>query len=560
MESIFIQLSLVMVIVATMSIVMRILKQPLVVGYILSGIIVGPAFLGLIKDHQTFESFSEIGIALLLFIVGLGLDISVIRTTLRPIATVFITNIAILILFGLGIGQLFQLSIQESIILGIALIFSSTIVVIKSLSDKKELHRLYGQMTVGILIFEDLLAAIVLLAVAIIKGSAGTLNIFEMFPIFAAVLFITLLLYLAHSVILPKLSHFLSSSQELLYAFSLAWAFGIAALSLGLGLSMEVGALFAGVSMATMKFAQETSSRLKPLRDFFLILFFVALGEKLNLNHLVNSIPLALCLSIVALMIKPIIVQTTLGLLGYTKQVGFKTAIHLSQISEFSIILTVLALSSGLIRGEIVEAVTLTAMITLGISSYLMHYDDQLFKRLIRPLGIFEREEVKTEKKSSKHYKLVLIGYHKGGHEFINTFRDMKKPYIVIDYNPAFIEIMDRQHIHNIYGDATDYELLDELEVHKADIVISTISETAANMSILKYLHRRNPNISFICHAQNLTAAAKLYNNNAVYVMLPHLVGSQRLSDFIRRHGTKKTSFESYRRIQLSRLGRSALK
>ncbi len=560
MESIFIQLSLVMVIVATMSIVMRILKQPLVVGYILSGIIVGPAFLGLIKDHQTFESFSEIGIALLLFIVGLGLDISVIRTTLRPIATVFITNIAILILFGLGIGQLFQLSIQESIILGIALIFSSTIVVIKSLSDKKELHRLYGQMTVGILIFEDLLAAIVLLAVAIIKGSAGTLNIFEMFPIFAAVLFITLLLYLAHSVILPKLSRFLSSSQELLYAFSLAWAFGIAALSLGLGLSMEVGALFAGVSMATMKFAQETSSRLKPLRDFFLILFFVALGEKLNLNHLVNSIPLALCLSIVALMIKPIIVQTTLGLLGYTKQVGFKTAIHLSQISEFSIILTVLALSSGLIRGEIVEAVTLTAMITLGISSYLMHYDDQLFKRLIRPLGIFEREEVKTEKKSSKHYKLVLIGYHKGGHEFINTFRDMKKPYIVIDYNPAFIEIMDRQHIHNIYGDATDYELLDELEVHKADIVISTISETAANMSILKYLHRRNPNISFICHAQNLTAAAKLYNNNAVYVMLPHLVGSQRLSDFIRRHGTKKTSFESYRRIQLSRLGRSALK
>ncbi len=560
MESIFIQLSLVMVIVATMSIVMRILKQPLVVGYILSGIIVGPAFLGLIKDHQTFESFSEIGIALLLFIVGLGLDISVIRTTLRPIATVFITNIAILILFGLGIGQLFQLSIQESIILGIALIFSSTIVVIKSLSDKKELHRLYGQMTVGILIFEDLLAAIVLLAVAIIKGSAGTLNIFEMFPIFAAVLFITLLLYLAHSVILPKLSRFLSSSQELLYAFSLAWAFGIAALSLGLGLSMEVGALFAGVSMATMKFAQETSSRLKPLRDFFLILFFVALGEKLNLTHLVNSIPLALCLSIVALMIKPIIVQTTLGLLGYTKQVGFKTAIHLSQISEFSIILTVLALSSGLIRGEIVEAVTLTAMITLGISSYLMHYDDQLFKRLIRPLGIFEREEVKTEKKSSKHYKLVLIGYHKGGHEFINTFRDMKKPYIVIDYNPAFIEIMDRQHIHNIYGDATDYELLDELEVHKADIVISTISETAANMSILKYLHRRNPNISFICHAQNLTAAAKLYNNNAVYVMLPHLVGSQRLSDFIRRHGTKKTSFESYRRIQLSRLGRSALK
>ena len=439
MESIFIQLSLVMVIVATMSIVMRILKQPLVVGYILSGIIVGPAFLGLIKDHQTFESFSEIGIALLLFIVGLGLDISVIRTTLRPIATVFITNIAILILFGLGIGQLFQLSIQESIILGIALIFSSTIVVIKSLSDKKELHRLYGQMTVGILIFEDLLAAIVLLAVAIIKGSAGTLNIFEMFPIFAAVLFITLLLYLAHSVILPKLSRFLSSSQELLYAFSLAWAFGIAALSLGLGLSMEVGALFAGVSMATMKFAQETSSRLKPLRDFFLILFFVALGEKLNLTHLVNSVPLALCLSIVALMIKPIIVQTTLGLLGYTKQVGFKTAIHLSQISEFSIILTVLALSSGLIRGEIVEAVTLTAMITLGISSYLMHYDDQLFKRLIRPLGIFEREEVKTEKKSSKHYKLVLIGYHKGGHEFINTFRDMKTPYIVIDYNPAFI-------------------------------------------------------------------------------------------------------------------------
>lgn len=557
-ESIFIQLSVVMVIVAIVSLVMRLLRQPLIVGYILSGILVGPTFLGIIHDHHAFESFSELGIALLLFIVGLGLEISIIRSTLKPVAIVFLMKGLVLLAISLGLGQLVGFSPQESIIIGIGLIFSSTIVVVKSLSDKKEFHRLYGQIAIGVLIAEDILAALALLIIAVLRNEAQTPA--EYLPIIASVLFITLLLYLAHSVVLPRIAKSISVSQELLFIFSLGWAFGIAALSLGLGLSMEVGALFAGVSMASLRYAQEISSRLKPLRDFFLVLFFVSLGEKLNITHIVTSLPYAIGLSLITLLIKPLIVQVSLGALGYTKQVGFKTALHLSQISEFSIILAVLAVKGSMIDDQIVDILTLTAMITIAISSYLMHFDDQLFKRFASFLSIFERKNLIKERKQKTHYKLVLIGYHKGGYEFIKTFREMKKPYIVIDYNPLFIESMERQHINHIYGDATDVELLDEIEVHKADIVISTIAESAANAQILRYLYRRNPNIVYICHAHNYAAAAKLYELHASYVMLPHLVGSQRLSDFIRRHGMNRDNFASYRKQQLSKLGKAALK
>ena len=557
-ESIFIQLSMVMVIVAIVSLIMRLLRQPLIVGYILSGILVGPTLLGIIHDHHTFESFSELGIALLLFIVGLGLDISIIKSTFKPVVTVFLVNMGILLIVSLGAGQLFGFSTIESIIIGAGLIFSSTIVVIKSLSDKKELHRLYGQIAVGVLIIEDIFAAVMLLVIAIIRNEISSGE--ELIPVFASVAFVSLLLFLAHSVVLPKISKFISASQEVLFIFSLAWAFGIASLSHGLGLSMEVGALFAGISMASMSYAQEIASRLKTLRDFFLVLFFVSLGEKMNISHLITSLPYALFFSFVALAIKPTIVQISLGALGYTRQVGFKAGVHLSQISEFSVILAVLALNSTLISPQIVDILTLTALITIACSSYLMHYDDKLFKKFHRFLSVFERKNIHTEKKLTKQYKFVLIGYHKGGYEFIKTFRDMKKPYIVIDYNPSFIDSMERQGIHHIYGDATDFELLDELEVAKAHIVISTIAEYASNATILRYLHRRNPNITYICHAHNLASASKLYGLHATYVMLPHLVGSQRLSDFIRRHGMNRDSFNLYRRQQLSKLGKTALR
>lgn len=557
MDSVFTQLSVVLAVAAGVSIVMRLLRQPLVVGYILTGVLVGPAVFDLISNHEAFDSFSEIGIILLLFIVGLGLNIGVIRSSGKPALVVFLINIIGLLAIGMGATKLLGMTPTEGIIAGLGLLFSSTIVIVKSLVDKREQHRLYGQIAIGVILLEDVLATIALLYVATAK--TGGTSPGELGLLLARGGGLALLLILVGGYIMPKAMKFFAKSQEMLFGFALAWAFGIASLFHLAGFSAEVGALMAGVSLASLAYAPEISTRLKPLRDFFLLLFFVTLGEKLNLGNIQSALIPALVFSAIALTLKPLFTQLGMGVLHYTKHTGFKTAIHLSNISEFSVILAVLALKNDLISQRLVDSLTLTTFITIAVSTYLMQYDDRLYRTSERFLRIFERKNTRTETTKKSDYKLVLFGYHKGGHEFIKTFRDMKKKYVVVDYDPEVIETLERQHIHHIYGDATDYELLEEIAVGKAEIVVSTLPGHTTNRELLKYYLRHNPDGIYICHATSYDIAAEYYRLGASYVMLPHFIGSEKMSAFLRQHGNNKAAFESYRKKHIITLGEAAL-
>lgn len=555
-HAIFLQLGTVLAVAAGVSMIMKALRQPLIIGYILSGILCGPTFFGFIHDHAAFESFSQIGIALLLFIVGLGLNIGVIRSTGKPVFLVFFIKLLLVGGAGLGIGKMLGYNTNESLIISMGLVFSSTIVVIKGLTDKREQNRLYGQITIGVLLLEDLLATIVLLLVSTSGGHLSTQDIANLVGRGAL---LTAGLILVGGIILPKLVRFFASSQEFLFTFALAWAFSVASVFYFAGFSIEVGALFAGVAMASLPYAQEVSNRLKPLRDFFLVLFFISLGEGLNLGNLHNALIPAAIFSIIAIFIKPLAISLSLGFLGYTKQTGFKTAAHLSQISEFSVILAVLAQSAGLIDGDLTAALTLTALVTIAISSYLMKYDDELYRLFEKPLSLFERKNASIQDKARNGYKLVLFGYHKGGHEFVRAFREMRKSYVVIDYDPDVIEILERQHVNHVYGDATDFELLDEISIRKSELVVSGITDYTTNSLVLSYVLGANPETIFICHAVDYDSAAKLYDAGAAYVMLPHFIGSERMSNFIRRNGSNKDAFERYRKKHLLKLGKTAI-
>jgi len=250
--------------------------------------------------------------------------------------------------------------------------------------------------------------------------------------------------------------------------------------------------------------------------------------------------------------------MTTLGILRYTKRTSFKTAINLSQISEFSIILVVLAHSNHMVGERLDSVVTLVALITIAVSTYMMQYDTVLYVRLEKFLRIFERAETREHEYKSRTYPLILFGYKKGGHEFVKTFRAMKKPFIVVDYNPDVIELLDKQHIESLYGDATDMELLSELHMRSAKLVISTITDLPTNKMLIKYVHQHNKEAVVICHADDHNQAAELYHIGASYVMLPHFIGSERISMFIHRNGLSKKNFERYREKHLVELGRVA--
>lgn len=557
-SSIFTQLSIIIVIGGVISVLMRLLRQPLIIGYILTGIIVGPSVLGLIHDKGVFEAYSEIGITLLLFIIGLGLNIGVIKSLGKVSLT---TATAILVLvggLGFGASHLLGFTSTEALIIGLALFFSSTIIILKVLSDKRELTRLHGQIALGVILVDDVVATFALLFVAA-AGTAGSLGLEDIALLIAKGVGLGLGLYLFYRL-MPFFMKFLAGSQELLFMFTIAWGFGVATLFDLAGFSHEVGALFAGVSLASLPYATEMAARLKPLRDFFIVLFFVVLGESLGVSALQESLVPALILSAIVMIGKPIFVMSSLGALGYTKLTSFKAAINLSQISEFSIILVVYAASVGLVGDHLTAVITLVALITISTSTYLMKYDDSIYHLFESKLHIFERKNIKEHQHKRQSYPIILFGYHRGGHEFLQAFRDMKQRYLVVDYDPEVIEHLDRQGIRNTYGDATDEELLHEISAHKAKLIVSTVSDMSVNRSLLGYLRYHNPSAVFICHADGYDQAADLYRHGATYVMLPHFLGSERIGGFIKKHGFNHKAFDAYRKQHVITLGKSALK
>jgi Kef-type K+ transport system membrane component KefB/voltage-gated potassium channel Kch len=554
--SIFTELSLVIVMVAVVSLVMRLLRQPLILGYIITGIIVGPSALHLIHSKEAFDGFSAIGIALLLFIIGIGMNVNIIS---RVGTSIFMTAGALLATIGtLGFvisSLFFGFNTHEALIIGLSLFFSSTIIIVKVLADKKEQNRLHGQIAIGVILLDDIVATLALLFIA--AGKDQTVGLSELGLLFGKGLLLIGFLVLSARWLLPRITRTIASNQESLFLFAIAWGFGIASLFEYSGFSIEVGSLFAGVSLAGLPYAQEIEARLKPLRDFFVVLFFITLGESLNIGGLGTALVPALVLSFVVIVLKPTAVTTTLGLLGYPKRVAFKAGINLSQISEFSIVLVVVAASSGLVDKELSAIITLVAMITITTSTYLMKYDDELFVRFDRLnlfAGLFERERTRREPKRRTAYQLILFGYHRGGHEFIHTFQQLKRPYLVVDYDPSVIELLQHGQIPCQYGDATDAELLEEIGISHARLIVSTMTDFEANQELVRHINFYNPDSIVVCNASSYEEALQLYELGCSYVLIPHFAGSERLSSLIQRNGIDRAHFDRYRARHLEHL------
>ena len=554
-HAIFTELSLVIVLAALVSLIMRLLRQPLILGYILTGIVAGPSMLHLIHSQEAFEGFSTIGIALLLFIIGLGMNISVISKAGKSI---FLTAAALLVTIGsigfLASSLLFNFGLKESYILGLALFFSSTIIIVKVLTDKKEQNRLHGQIAIGVILLDDIVATLALLFVA--AGSDESLSASTFGALVGKGALLIGFLIATSRYVLPRIAKWIANSQENLFLFAIAWGFGVASLFQYAGFSIEVGALFAGVALAGLPYAQEIESRLKPLRDFFIVLFFISLGESLTITNLSPAIVPAAVLAFVVIVLKPAVVTSTLGLLGYPKRVAFKAGINLSQVSEFSIVLVVLAAANGLVRPEISAIITLVAMATITTSTYLMKYDNELFVvfdrlKFFAPLFAKERK-IKQHKKAD--YELLLFGYHRGGHEFIHTFEKLKRPYLVVDYDPAVVELLQHRHIPCEYGDATDSELLEEVGIAQAKLIVSTITDTETNQELVRHINFYNPDAVVVCNANSYEEALQLYELGCSYVMIPHFAGSERLSSLIHRNGIDRRHFDRYRAKHLAHL------
>jgi Kef-type K+ transport system membrane component KefB len=548
----FTELSIVIAIGAGISLIMRLIRQPLIIGYILTGLIVGPSILNIANNNQTINVFASFGIALLLFIIGLGLNPRVIREVGKVATVVGLVQIFFTSVLGFAAGRAFGYSKTESVIIGLALAFSSTIIILKLLSDKKEQTRLYGKITIGILLIQDIVAAMILVLVtARSEGSFSTSALFTLALKGAAIL---IPMFIISYRLLPRLNKVIAGSQESLFLFAIGWGFGAAALFEHFGFSIEVGALFAGVALANLPYAQEIASRLRPLRDFFIVLFFIALGTQLNFHNFGNLWLPTLIFTIIVILFKPLITMGFMGILGYTKSTGFKISSSISQISEFSLVLVVLGVTQGLVRNEIANIITIVALITIAFSAYVITYSNQLYNLLERNLSLFEKRKTKTEVKRKDSYDMILFGYNKGGSEFIKVMEQMGKKFVVVDYDPEVVDVLGQKNIHFIYGDITDLELLNELNLGQSRLIVSTVGDHTTNLFLAHWVERINPKAVIICPADTAEQASELYEAGVSYVMMPHYIGSEKISAFIKRNGFNKTEFKKFREKHLQYL------
>ena len=524
-ESAFVELSMLLAISAIFGLLAVQLKQPLIVAFIAVGILVGPSVLGLVTLTSEIDLLAHLGIAILLFVVGLKLDLHIIRT--MGVVALF-TGLG-QVLFTSSVGYLIALSLGLSHIgalyVAVALTFSSTIIIIKLLSDKRELDALHGRIAIGFLIVQDIvviLAMIVLTAIgtANVETSLGQETLLVLLKGLLMLAAVALLMRYVIPGLVGKLAH----SAELLILFAIAWAVLGASAGKMLGFSQEVGAFLAGISLASTHYRELIGARLVSLRDFLLLFFFISLGASLDMSALTDQLLPAIIFSLFVLIGNPLIVMVIMGYMGFRKRTGFLAGLTVAQISEFSLILAALGLSLGHLDKETVGLITLVGLITISASTYMILYSYPIYERLAPYLSIFERKvpyreaELNHENTTVKT-DVILFGLGRFGLVMANSLKDKNYNILGVDFNPNFVENVANNQLNTRYGDAEDPEFVSHLPLQQVQWVVATIRDKHTNLALIKTLRQEGFGGKLAVAAKD-QAEAEFYKKQGVELVL----------------------------------------
>jgi Kef-type K+ transport system membrane component KefB/Trk K+ transport system NAD-binding subunit len=552
MEEIFLQISIVLLIVFGISVFMRLLKQPLIIGYIISGIVIGPLVFNLLPNRETLEVFSQFGISFLLFIVGINLNPKIIKEVGKISLITGIGQLVFTSLIGYFIGIGFGFPPITSLYIAVALTFSSTIIIMKLLSDKDALDKLFGKISIGFLLVQDFIAIVMLIIISSFSNGGNMTNL--VFSILIKVVILFAVLFPVSYFVLPKLGSFLAKSQEFLFIFAISWGLGLSALFLYIGFSIEVGALIAGITLSMSPYSYEVSSKLKSLRDFFVISFFILLGSQMIFADISSLWLPVIIFSLFVLIGNPLIVMVLMGIFGYSKNTGFMAGLTVAQISEFSLILVALGVRIGHISEEILSFVTIIGLITIAGSTYLIMYAEKMYPFLSKYLSIFERKKLKEKAIKNLDYEYILFGENRIGFSIMKSFMRLKKKYIVVDFNPERVKRLNSAGINCIYGDVSNADFLDDLRVGKMKLIVSTIPEKEINLMLLDKIRKINKELIIIVTARQLSDTNDLYRAGADYVILPHFLGGEYTAKIIENAKENKKEYEKEKQNQLKEI------
>ena len=481
-QSPFAEIAALLVLAAVVGFLGIILRQPLIVSFIAVGLIAGPSALDLVRSDEQISLLSELGIAVLLFLVGIKLDVKLIRSLGAVSLLTGLGQVAFTSIFGYLIGLALGLGHVTSLYVAVALTFSSTIIIVKLLSDKREIDSLHGQIALGFLIVQDLvvvLAMIVLSAIGIGAGDGGHGGGSVPLVLASGVAMVAIVILFVRYVANP-LTERLAHAPELLVIFAIAMAAMFAAAGDIVGLGKEVGGLLAGVALASTPYRETIAARLAPLRDFLLLFFFIALGSALDLSLLGTHVTGAIVFSLFVLIGNPLIVLAIMGGMGYRKRTGFLAGLTVAQISEFSLIFIAMGVSLGHVQEDALGLVTMVGLVTIAASTYMITYSHQLYAVFEPLLGVFERKGTPREpSEAGAHredgYKVIVFGLGRFGTAIGMRLKKRGIRVLGVDFNPLAVRRWRELGLDTEFGDATDPEFVAELPLGRAEWIVSTV-------------------------------------------------------------------------------------
>lgn len=554
MADVFFDIGLMIIIATLFTFIAKKLKQPIIPAYIIAGLFIGPIF-GFVASGDAIFMLSEIGIAFLLFIVGLDMDFKKLGDIGKVTIIGGIIKIVAVFIAGFVAGEFLGFTVVQSIYVALIVSFSSTMVVIKLLADESQLDSLHGKIIIGFLLIEDIFA---ILALSLLN----TINDFSFMLVLVSLLKGLLLLaftWFISRYVVKKAFDFAARSQEMLFLIALSSCFFFAILfkSVGFfiieliklfgitlsshvmevlspGFSIAIGAFVAGLCIAPLPYKYEVIGKVRSLKDFFVALFFVSIGTLIVVASVKNIIIPLIVLVLIVIMVKPFVTLLLCAFFGYTKRTSFLAAMSLSQISEFGIIIV----SQGILLKHVSEdfftMVVLLSLITMIYTSYFFQFERRFYDLLSRSLFWFEGVgKVSNSLENLPEHidkDVLLVGYDRLGYHIFKTLQKLKKDFLIVDFNPDIVKKLISQDVHCIYGDISDPEILDRVKISKAKLIISTVPDLEATKTLVTHARNVNKYANIIVTTYRVNDALELYDLGADYVILPHFLGGHHVS------------------------------
>ena len=540
------------------------LRQPLILAYLVTGVVIGPHGLNFVTDQASIATVAEIGLILLLFIIGLEIDLKKLASAGPAVLLTGALQVPICIALGLAFFFLLGERNFPLLYLAACMSLSSTLVVVKLLYDKFELDTLPGRITLGVLVIQDLWAV----AMLAVQPNIENPNLLPLaFSLWKGALLVVGGLALSKYA-LPYLFRAVAKAPELVLVSALAWCFFLAGAASFIGLSREMGALIAGISLSTFPYNLDVMAKAVSIRDFFVTLFFVALGMQIAVPSL-HVVGIALAASAFVILSRLSVVPIL-----YALRLGHRTsllpAINLAQVSEFSIVIASLGLVRGQISADIVTIVIITFAVTSVASTYMINSSHQVQRFLggvLRALRIrdLDAHEMVQERSESRHETVVFLGFFRDASSILHEFEHDGEPLqvkeflsriLVVDFNPTVMRELRQRGISSIYGDVAHADTLRHIGIQDAELVVSSITDDilrgTSNLRLLRNIRATCPKAKVMLTTEHIPQALLFYEAGADFVYIPRLHSAPEIARTL-KVGLKE-GFDQARAAEIERL------